>query len=476
MKPSTNFSDCCVADCSSGKITYSCIVDGNEPINRYRLNIYDVETGNYIVYRLRGHGCTYQDDTVFDRNGLFYPVNENGENNLLKITSSIFTLSGEQHIFNRDFPYYWTLDLWTVADSAKDPEFKSPTVTSNEAVFYTNTAPNVSLKYSKDGHMYENLTSDITMLNRNKYYFKAIYEQNENISLKKYGWRLIDVDSGDVLVDTISQNQIYGMAGNIIFSYDNFVSDTNYAIELFVETQNGYNMITEPYHFKIVYDTMVVDTGLKVTPLKQEPSVVLDWGEVVIAESKVIGEIEYIDNYPIEGSTSVEIQNNSKIEYNYVSTGTTDIDKNTYIAISTRLIEDTDTVILNTEGAENGMFIKRELFYDSEAKKFVYTLIDFGDVEYKTISDEVTPPHECVWYTIVLYPVVNDELEMSVTVHTAGGGLYPSENTYPGINTYPSFGDWQDNSYKTVIIPSEDDVQEIEDDSPLEEYVPDNDL
>ena len=54
-------------------------------------------------------------------------------------------------------------------------------------------------------------------------------------------------------MDTISQNQIYGIADDISCVCNGLINQTEYQIELYIETQNGYFYVLEPVNFDVNY-------------------------------------------------------------------------------------------------------------------------------------------------------------------------------------------------------------------------------
>ena len=94
-------------------------------------------------------------------------------------------------------------------------------------------------------------------------YFKAELT-NVGADIKKYGWRITDVNSGRILTDTISQKNIYGTKDNMSCYYDGFLDNEKYSIEFFVETKNGKSILTNAYKFDIKYDTTFLSNDFKV--------------------------------------------------------------------------------------------------------------------------------------------------------------------------------------------------------------------
>lgn len=442
MTPSTNLQEY-VVDANSNKMPFSFIVDGNEAIKGVKIKIYDLSTNTELLQLDETHDSI---KPMFDANGYFYPVDKNNRNNIfaVELPSELTSTDGAQtqKILNRPEPYYWTVDVTGALGS---------TTTSCEEVFYANTPPNLKIIYGEgeEDSNYLDLTSE-TILKAKNCYFKATYEQAEGVPLKRYGWKLTDADSGQVLVDTISHNQIYGTANNIICSYDGFLNNGKYSIELYVETQNNAILITEPINFIVQYKTTFLTNDFKVEALSKEPSNILDWADATIISGKSNGVINYKENYPIidysssTPNTSVEIKDNSNITFDYGSTSNLDIPEDSYIVLSTQLLNSNDTAIFVAEGKDiGGNHAIRKLSFSSGS--FEYIVSD-NDLTITKIYTPQNKPNKYVWYIITMSPILGadgSKTTLIVSENTPVNSLYPSDTLYPSKTLYPSFGIWE---------------------------------
>ena len=420
MKPSTNKEECTI-DITADEIPFSCIVDGNESVNAWQIVIYDIITN----------------DVVFDSGKItlkssFYPVDEKNRNVVFQVNLKEY-LTNNTTFINRAEAYYWTITLWG----------SSSVTTSYQEVFYANRTPIVSLNLN-----------DGDMLTSKSYTFKATYEQENGVQLKRYGWKITDIGNDQVLVDTITKNQIYGSADNIICNYDGFLNGGNYSVELYVETQNN-TKITASSDFSVSYATTFLSNDFNVETLKNEPAIMLDWSEAlviagVLKDAKddvvAIDDTTFKTNYPVNKQCSIKIPNGYKVVYSDDESLNFDIDENSYIAFSTQLLSDDDATLFFAEGyGDDGYKIKRQLLYSDGV--FIYNIEGQNGISISTIYTVTNRPSEYVWYNIFMSPLIATEdgeykVELNIYEGKVVNCVYPSENLYPSEDFYPTFGNW----------------------------------
>lgn len=433
MRPSTNKEECTI-DITANEIPFSCIVDGNESVSAWQIVIYDIITN----------------DVVFDSGKItlkssFYPVDAKNRNVVFSV--DIKKHLGDNTTFvNRSEAYYWTITLWGNSGYS---------TTSYQEVFYANKTPEISFlrKYQTE-ESYSSLSDGDTLTSR-ACTFKATYKQDDGVQLKRYGWRITDTDSGQVFIDTIANNQIYGSADNIICNYDGFLNGGNYSVELFVETQNNTKITPPPLSFSVSYVSTFLSNDFKVETLKNEPAIMLDWNEAVVitgilkdANDNIvsINDTTFKTNYPVDSQCSIEVPEEYKVVYDYGVSSDLDINEDSYLALSTQLLSGDETTLFFAEGYDDmGYELKRKLSY-SEGK-FRYDVVGQNGI-IKSATYEVTNrPSEYVWYNIFMSPLIEtDDGEYTVELNVFEGKvincIYPSENLYPNSDFYPTFGNW----------------------------------
>lgn len=433
MKPSTNKEECTV-DLTADKIPFSCIVDGNESINKWQIKIYDI-TNNEEVFKT-------EEITL---KSSFYPVDEKNRNVVFSVDLKEY-LGDNTTFVNRAEAYYWTITLWGSSGRS---------VTSYQEVFYANKTPSIVFlyKYPTDTD-FSNLTNSAVLTSR-ACTFKGIYTQENGVQLKRYGWRIADADNGQIFTDTITKNQIYGSSDNIICEYDGFLNDGRYSVELFIETQNNTKITFPPLYFTISYSSTFLSNDFKVETLKSEPAIMLDWNEAIVitgtlkdSSDNVVGvdDTVFKTDYPVGSQSSIQIPSGHKVVYDYGVSSNLDINENSYIALSTQLSSDEYTILFFAEGYDdNGYEVKRKLSYgDGE---FNYMVEEQGGIVVSATYTVTNRPSGYVWYNIFMSPLIetgdgNQAVVFNVYESKIINCIYPSEDLYPNEEFYPVFGNW----------------------------------
>ena len=436
MTPSTNMTECTI-DLNESNIPFSCIVDGNEAVVAWQIIVYDINNGKSVF-----------DSGKITLESPFYPVDEKNRNVVFDTHLKDY-LGDNTSFINRRDAYCWTITFWGTSESS---------TTSCEEVFYATAKPSVTISYRENQDSDYTELSENTVLKSRTCYFKGNYSQENGVGLKRYGWKLCDTDSGQVLVDTITHNQIYGTKENIICWYDGFLNSGNYSVELYIETQDGTIVNTNPVNFAIAYKSTFLNNELTVEALKNEPGVILGWDESIIIKGRNEGEISFKTNYPIvnytsktEPITSVNIPTGSKVVFGQDSNSNLDINENCYIVLSTQLFSNDETILFHAEGLDdNGFSVLRKLTF--EKGRFEYIVRGNGeDTAISVYPDESTEntlnPNRYTWYVIIMAPLLIDDDGISYTDLTVVEsrllkGLYPSTFIYPSDSLYPTMGVW----------------------------------
>ena len=274
--------------------------------------------------------------------------------------------------------------------------------------------------------------------------FKAVYTQSQNIPIKKYGWRLTDVVSESVLMDTITKNQTYGIKEDISCVCNGLMNDTKYRLETYVETQNGYFDIVQSMVFCVNYSVELLEADFEIEPLNDTAGIMLNWGNLKTTEGVVVGNsVNFIETVPTVTSSSVQIPEDTSIVFSSISSSRDlEIDENSYVMISFQFDKSQDVKLFEMSGEDkysNNMI--RKLEYIQETNKFRYTVIK-GDT-LATCEKELTDAQsDLCWYVVTLCPMVDETVDFSVGLSLAQNVPYPLTDRYPSNELHPRIGDW----------------------------------
>lgn len=472
MSPSINMYGNTVIDLNSATLPFSCIVDGNEAITDFRI----------VISKLKDNTVVFDTD-VQKLKPPFFPINNRNQNVVFSIDLKEYfnTAKTNSGFVNSAEAYYWSINF-------KNSISGTETYSASE-VFYANSIPDTTIYYSytgdftdlseifieaeenyspekvyfsiEDGEYIKYKYTDedtwkedwttlyyikYSGLQKRKIYFKSTYNQAEGVFLKRYGWRLTDTTNGCVIMDTISQNQIYGISDDISCLCNGLVNGTSYSLDLYIETQNGYFDVLQSINFDVDYTVKSIDADFEVTALNNTSGIMLDWGNLRTTEGVVIGDtVDYVENLPIMNSASIEIPYGTNVVFSGNANGKElSIEESSYVVLSFQFDKDEDSVIFEMSGTdEMSNIITRSLTYTVSDRILKYTIMKGDTIAYHTqqLSESVG---DLCWYVITLYPLINDMAYYKLIESEADGGLFPSEDLYPEESLHPYFGEWDE--------------------------------
>lgn len=489
MSPSVNVYDNSVIDLNSDILPFSCIVDGNEAITHWQIVVsklndntivfdtgkkelespfYPINNRNQNVvfsvnlkdYFTSADVCYIAADAIYNPENIYYTCVDNVYTKYIynKTTwNTDYVSLYYTNFINSNEAYYWSITLWG----------KTGTTTYGaEEVFYANSTPNVSVYYSYDNNFINedgDLNSELILnekesniLSSRKVFLKATYVQNEGVSLKRYGWRLTDTSNNVVIIDTITKNQVYGVEDNISCECNGLINKTNYLMELYIETQNGYFNVLKAMKIEVDYVVKSIDADFEVVELNNTSAIMLRWEKLRTTEGVVVGnDVDYTTNFPIvsydgygnqNGSVSIEIPKNSSVVFEGTATGEDlSIDEDSYVVLSFQFDKTKNTTLFEMSGVDELLNITtRKLAYTARDKTLKYTVTK-GDV---VVSDSVILSDiisERCWFVATLCPLFADNgnyTTLKLVESIAEDGLFPSEDLCPSDDLYPYFGKW----------------------------------
>ena len=484
MSPSINMYDNSVIDLNSETLPFSCIVDGNEVITDFQIvisrlkdNLIVFDTGMHTLEKpffpinnrnqnvvftvdLKKYYLDVLVDGVVVKMPLCKNVYDEYNENLTyyeydneKLTLTVYDHSPYTGIWKeKRYDLYYnqftnSVDAYYWAITFKNSKSGTKTYSATE-VFYANSIPETKIYYSYDDN-YTNLSDSFEGLQKRKIYFKSTYKQDEGVSLKRYGWRLTDITNNVVLMDTISQNQIYGITDDISCVCNGLMNQTEYQIELYIETQNGYFNVTNPVSFDVNYAVKKVGAEFEVSALDDTSGILLNWNNLVTTEGIVKGgNVSYTDKFPLYSSSSVEIPKNTSIVFSKTSNDKDlKIDKNSYIVLSFGFDKTQNTTLFEISGVDDYLNVmSRRLEYTASDRKLKYTIK--GSNAIATYEEQLSPTiSELCWYVVTLYPLIDGAAHYKLVESMPDGCLFPDTDLYPTSENdeellYPDFGNW----------------------------------
>ena len=500
MSPSVNMYGNTVIDLNSETLPFSCIVDGNEVVTHFQI----------VVSRLKDNLVVF--DTGMQKlENPFFPINNRNQNVILSIDlkeyfTKVSTDDGDVYIpyllntvkeYNSNRTYYsyssgkyvkytysddyswgqcyntlYTCDFINSPDAfywnitLKNENSNTITYSASE-VFYANSIPeaNIYCSYDNNFFVYDIKTDEYflnedllvstdkdnpSVFNKRKIFFKAIYNQDENILIKRYGWRITDITNNQIVLDTISHNQIYGIADDISCTCNGLMNQTNYLVEVYIETQNGYSEVLQSAYFNIDYAVKNIDADFEVMALNNTAGIMLNWGNLRTTEGVVVGNsVSYVDNFPVQASASIEIPHDTSVVFEGTSSDKDlGIDENSYVVVSFQFDKTQSTILFEMTGLdEYSNYISRKLEYMALNRVLRYSIIKDGRVSIceKTLNDTAS---ELCWHVATLYPLINGIAEYKLIQSTAMDGLFPDDDLYPeDLYVYDEDGNTIDGEY-----------------------------
>lgn len=491
LSPSVNMYGNTVIDLNADTLPFSCIVDGNEAVTDFQIVISRLKD-NVVVFDTGMHKLATPFFPINNRNqnvvfsvnlkDYFTKISDNAEHSCIPFILNIdATFSSERTYYtydkstgvyseyvsnyatskpsgwdkvysslyiidfiNSDEAYYWTITF-------KNSNSGTETYSVAE-VFYANSTPETIVYYSYNNDFSDLSDSvDFSGLQKRKIYFKSTYSQPEGVSLKRYGWRLTDITNNVVIMDTITQNQIYGIADDISCVCNGLINQTDYQLELYIETQNGYFGILQSIEFSVDYAVKSIDADFEVEALNNTSGILLSWNKLRTTEGVVVGNsVSYTDCYPLYSSSSIEIPENTSIVFSKTSNDKDlKINKDSYIVLSFGFDKTQNTTLFEISGADDYLNVMaRKLEYIASDRMLKYTITN-GDIV-KTCEKQLSETiSELCWYIVTLYPLIGGVADYKLVESVSEEGLFPDEDLYPtdeddntGELLYPDFGEW----------------------------------
>ena len=484
MSPSINMYGSSVIDLNSAKLPFSCVIDGNEAIKGWQIRVsrlkdnvvvfdtgekmlasyfYPVNNRNQnVAFTIDLKDCfssattcyisaesTYSKDKFYYThvNGVYEPYTNNGSESTPSSWSTDYKTLCYTNFVNSKEPYYWSVVLHGSGGSITQ---------SAEEVFYANSIPDTTIYYNYENkfpstHIFSEDEDAPSVVEGRKVFLKTEYNQKENIPIKRYGWRLVDSSNENVVIDTINKNQVYGITEDISCECNGLVSGSNYSLDLYIETQNGYFGVVKSIKFKVSYKVQNLEAKFDVRPINETSGIMLNWSDLKTTEGVVVGKsVEYVDGKPLKDSVSVSIPENSKIVFEGTSNDKElNIDENAYVVLSFQFEKFKNSfTIFNMSGLDKvSSVIERNLCYNHLDNRLEYTVTKGAGTLFKSVGLSDNSGQRC-WCVVIMSPTLDNDIEVNVVESVAENSLIPSEILFPNKDEFPYFGDWNKMSKK----------------------------
>lgn len=285
-----------------------------------------------------------------------------------------------------------------IVDYVRDEDDDTATATVSPAF---STAPSTDTEYnvytdhvkSFDTYFKARKTPEVKIINiptdvvdNRTYTFTGSYSQEEGVTWKYYQFDLYD--SNNNVADTTGRIT----TGEITYTFDGFLDNSTYSIELIVENQDDTIVTTGRQYFNVDYEEPQLDNIPQIQTICDQDALRISWGQpyINIGVLNCVGgqqPVTYIPNEPYRGGCSVWLRDKCTLEYSPM-TSVTPIPflYESTTCIHVRLSNDFDGTIIELEDSETGDFYR--VTYTSGT--FTYNINEeyIGTVKIFNFSDD----------------------------------------------------------------------------------------
>ena len=219
---------------------FRCKINGTSPTTKYRLTIMQNNTESTQVY----------DSGLQTLSTPLYPKNYDGTDNELEVAvpSTSGMINGGEY-------------KWKIASYWSDTDYYE----SFDNVFMAYAAATVSI---------DDYPSPIT---QKQHTFSATVTQTQNVGVERFGWIIRNANTQEVLVDTITSNNIY--SADVRVFYDGFLNNTSYQIRVCVWLMDGTIVQTEFQPISVSYNVEPFESVVTARQTK-DSGVLVQWSNI----------------------------------------------------------------------------------------------------------------------------------------------------------------------------------------------------
>ena len=224
------------------------------------------------------------------------------------------------------------------------------------------------------------------------------------------------------------------------FSYDGFLNDEKYAIQIFVQTLDNVEAQTDLIKFKVSYIDYTIDNMLNAENSPIEHGIIVEWSNLRLIKGEIEGSSHYEDNTPTEGKTSLTLDEDSKLVFDKDKQRPLSLDFDANQILCTRFDEErplSNQIYYTASGLDdNGEVISKTLEMlpkadTQETGKVIlrYTIKTAIGVE---IYEQEIIASTLYWYIIIM------KKDGFVVYTKYAQGLFPALDQYPNLNKFTS--------------------------------------
>lgn len=271
-------------------------LNGTSAITKFRVLIRKNDSTNTIVY----------DSGFIEEANPVYPIQYDGTPTVMLQPILANTLiNGNQ--------YKWSATVyWNDIDS----------VESYENVFYTYATATLTIPL---------LEGEQKTFSTNSVSFVGSLNAPSGVFCERFGFLLQNPTTGEILVDTISQDNIY--SGQIKMVYDGFFSGVTYQLSAKAWLTNGTEVTAGTYTFSVSYPILSID-GYVVGQKTCDSGIMVEWPKVNYIDGTVSGNVSYGYDSKTIKSYYVDIPSGSSIIFNNINQSPMSISSSTSHVIS----------------------------------------------------------------------------------------------------------------------------------------------
>ena len=283
-------------------------------------------------------------------------------------------------------------------------------------------------------------TSTNYILPSKKAIFKGSYEQEQFVSISYFRWVLYKLQYDSEEVTEIVKDTGMIPSVDFQFSYDGFLNDEKYAIQIFVQTLDNVEAQTDLIKFKVSYIDYTIDNMLNAENSPIEHGIIVEWSNLRLIKGEIEGSSHYEDDTPTEEKTSLTLDEDSKLVFDKDKQRPLSLDFDANQILCTRFDEErplSNQIYYTASGLDdNGEVISKTLEMlpkadTQETGKVIlrYTIKTAIGVE---IYEQEIIASTLYWYIIIM------KKDGFVVYTKYAQGLFPALDQYPNLNKFTS--------------------------------------